>query len=458
VTTELLPPRYHSPQQIGRGGMGDIYRATDSVLGREVAVKILVERYSRDESVRQRFTREALAAARLSGEPNIVTIFDVGGHRERPYIVMEYLAGGSLDDVLRKSGAQSPQRVSTWLEQAGRALDAAHARGVVHRDVKPGNLMLDREENVYVADFGIASAAGMDSLTMTGTILGTAGYLSPEQAQGDRASPASDRYGLAVVAFELLTGTRPFAADSPTAEATAHVNAPVPSVSARTGLPHELDAVFDRALAKDPARRFETCAGFVAALRTAMSAAAGDTREHAALAPTVVTRPVPRPPAPRNAWPLLAAPLAAGVVAGILVAWLLTRGDNGPSARPTVVTHVRTVTTQGQVSTVERPVTVTTSPSTSASSGQSGEALNDAGFAKMQAGDFEGALPLLERAVQKLDGTGKLYEAYAKYNLAYTRFQLGNCDGVLDLLDQAEAIEGQKDDIDRLRAQAQENC
>jgi eukaryotic-like serine/threonine-protein kinase len=460
VIDDLLPPRYQNPHLIGRGGMGDIYRATDSVLGREVAIKILAERYSQNESVRQRFKREALAAARLSGEPNIVTIFDVGEHHERPYIVMEYLSGGSLDEVLRKGGAQQPQQVFTWLEQAGRALDAAHERGVVHRDVKPGNLMLDREGNVYVADFGIASAAGMDSLTMTGTVLGTAGYLSPEQAQGERATAASDRYALAVVAFELLTGSRPFAADSPTAEASAHVHAPVPSVSARTGLPRELDVVFERALAKDPARRFETCEGFVAALRDAFAAAAGETRRLAPVAqpPTVATRPLPPPAAvARSPWPLLLALLAAGAVAGVGLAWLLTRGNDNSPAPTRVVTHIRTVTTHGQVSTVEQPTTVTTAPTT-APAEQSGEALNDAGYAKMQAGDFEGALPLLEQAVQKLDGTGKLYEAYAKYNLAYTRFQLGRCDGVLDLLDQAEAIEGQRDAIDRLREQAQERC
>jgi eukaryotic-like serine/threonine-protein kinase len=460
VIDDLLPPRYQNPHLIGRGGMGDIYRATDSVLGREVAIKILAERYSQNESVRQRFKREALAAARLSGEPNIVTIFDVGEHHERPYIVMEYLSGGSLDEVLRKGGAQQPQQVFTWLEQAGRALDAAHERGVVHRDVKPGNLMLDREGNVYVADFGIASAAGMDSLTMTGTVLGTAGYLSPEQAQGERATAASDRYALAVVAFELLTGSRPFAADSPTAEASAHVHAPVPSVSARTGLPRELDVVFERALAKDPARRFETCEGFVAALRDAFAAAAGETRRLAPVAqpPTVATRPLPPPAAvARSPWPLLLALLAAGAVAGVGLAWLLTRGNDNSPAPTRVVTHIRTVTTHGQVSTVEQPTTVTTAPTT-APAEQSGEALNDAGYAKMQAGDFEGALPLFEQAVQKLDGTGKLYEAYAKYNLAYTRFQLGRCDGVLDLLDQAEAIEGQRDAIDRLREQAQERC
>src|SRR5262245_1451065 len=277
VTTDILPPRYRGPQRIGRGGMGDIYRATDTVLGRDVAVKILADRYGADDSVRERFTREALAAARFSSEPNMVTIFDVGEHADRPYIVMEYLGGGSLDTVLRQEGPPPPERSFGWLEQAGRALDVAHREGVVHRDVKPANLMLDREGNVHVADFGIASATGLDSLTMTGTVLGTAGYLSPEQAQGDRATPASDRYALARVAFELLTGSRPFASDSPTAEAAAHVNAAVPSVSERSGLPPELDPVFERALAKDPGRRYETAADFVAALRAAFAEAAGST-------------------------------------------------------------------------------------------------------------------------------------------------------------------------------------
>jgi len=137
VRTDILPTRYRDPQQIGRGGMGDIYRATDAVLGRDVAIKILADRYAEDPSVRERFTREALAAARLSGEPNAVTIFDVGEHEGRPHIVMEYLGGGSLDDLLRKGGAQPPQRVLAWLEQAASALDAAHRRGVVHRDVRP---------------------------------------------------------------------------------------------------------------------------------------------------------------------------------------------------------------------------------------------------------------------------------------------------------------------------------
>ena len=473
VKIEILPPRFRHPELIGRGGMGDIYRATDSVLGRVVAIKILAERFAQDTSVRERFTREALSAARLSGEPNTVTIYDVGEHDDRPYIVMEHLGGGSLDDELRKGGAQPPERVFTWLEEAASALDVAHREGVVHRDVKPANLMLDGEGNVHVADFGIASPAGMDSLTMTGTVLGTAGYLSPEQAQGERAGPASDRYALGIVAWELLTGKRPFESESPTAEAAAHVNAPIPAVSAASDLPRELDPVFERALAKHAAQRYATAGEFVAALRSAFSEAAGSTSELAAAAapPTAATWPLrrveagerapyqPRPRPSRGAWPLLAAVLLAGAVGGALLAYALTRNDAAPT---TVVTRTQNATTQGQITTVEKPVTVTTPasppPTAAAPADLSGRALNNAGFKKMQAGDYEGALPLLERAVQKLQGTRSFDEAYADYNLAFTRFQLGNCDGVLDLLDRSESIQGQRTEIDRLRQQADERC
>jgi eukaryotic-like serine/threonine-protein kinase len=470
VKIAILPPRYRGPEQIGRGGMGDIYRATDSVLGRVVAIKILADRYAEDASVRERFTREALSAARLSGEPNVVTIYDVGEHDGRPYIVMEYLGGGSLDDVLRTGGAQPPERVITWLEEAARALDVAHREGVVHRDIKPANLMLDGEGHVHVADFGIASSAGMESLTMTGTVLGTAGYLSPEQAQGDRASAASDRYALAIVAWELLTGGRPFESESATAEAAAHVNAPIPAISSAGDFPPELDRVFERALAKDPAARYATAGEFVAALRSAFSDAAGVTREIGAVAPSPAPRPLRRvdeaeyAPYPsvrrssRGVWPLLAAFLLSGAVAGALLAYLLTRGDGASAPPTTVVTHVRTVTTQGRVTTVQKPITVTTTPSPRVGSSAGGVTLNNAGFKKMQAGDYAGALPLLERAVQKLQGSRSFDEAYADYNLAFTRFQLGSCDGVLELLDRSEAIQGQRSEIDRLRQQAQQTC
>jgi serine/threonine protein kinase len=270
TTTDILPSRYRSPELIGQGGMGEIYRAEDELLGWTVAVKVLAKRSSADEALRGRFTREALAAARLTGQPNTVTTFDVGEHEGRPFIVMEYLKGGSLEDRLREHGAQDPGRVLAWLDEAGAAIDAAHEHGVVHRDVKPGNLLLAGDGTVRVADFGVASAVGLDSLTMTGTVLGTAGYLAPEQARGEPTTPATDLYALAVVAFELLTGRRPFQADNPTAEAAAHVHAEVPAVSEHGDLPRELDPVLRRAMAKDPADRYPSAADFVAGLRVGL--------------------------------------------------------------------------------------------------------------------------------------------------------------------------------------------
>src|SRR3954468_12578833 len=250
VDTGILPARYRDPKLVARGGMGEVYSATDTSLGRRVAVKLLDGCVAADETVRKRFTREALAAARLSGEAASVTIFDVGEWNDRPFIVMEFLDGGSLQDVLR-DGPQPPERALPWLEQAARALDHAHEHGVVHRDVKPANLLLDAQQRVRVADFGVATATGLGTLTQTGTVIGTAGYLSPEQAQGWESTPASDRYGLAVVAFELLTGTRPYENASQAAEPAAHVNAPIPLASQRgSGIPPQVDTVFERALAK----------------------------------------------------------------------------------------------------------------------------------------------------------------------------------------------------------------
>ena len=455
VDTDILPPRYRSPRRIAVGGMGEIYRATDDALGRAVAVKVLSARYAGDADIRSRFTREALAAARLSGEPYIVTVFDVGEHAERPYIVMEYLGGGSLEDRLRDEGAQNPGQALDWLEQAATALDAAHRHGVVHRDVKPGNLLLDRNGNVHVADFGIASAAGMDALTLTGTVLGTAGYLAPEQAQGDQATPASDRYALAIVAYELLSGRRPFESDSITAEAAAHVHQKAPPISAsRLGLPDELDAVFEHALAKDPARRYETAAEFVAALRTAFAEAAATTRAFTAV-PPVREGPVRRQRAPVGRWTMIGALLALAAIGGAIAASLLTSGgQKAANQAPPPRTVTTVVTRQGQATTITAPASTTpsgtgssgtgssgTGPSGPGSGTLSGSQLNDAGYTKMQAGDYAGALPLLRQAVVKLTGVGFPYEAYANYNLGYTLLQLGSCNEAIPYLQQARSLE-----------------
>ncbi|MCW2962782.1 MAG: hypothetical protein JWO17_34 [Actinomycetia bacterium] len=456
-----LPPRYRGARLIAHGGMGEIFLATDEVLGREVAVKVLAKRYALDEGLRERFKREALAAARLSGNHNIVTIFDVGEHDGRPIIVMEYLAGGSLEKRIDAKRRLDTAQVLDWLEEAAAALDAAHDAGIVHRDVKPGNLLLDDRDHLKVADFGIASAAGMDSFTQTGTILGTAGYLSPEQARGERATTASDRYALAVVAWELLTGRRPFQSEAPTSEAIAHVNAPVPSVrTANRALPASFDAVFQRALAKDPATRYGHASEFVAELRGALHDDEGDTRLiDTQLIGAAWIEPVPRPATPtrvaaptrgRRWWipALLVAMIAGGVLAAVLAS-----GGSKKQAQPRTV--IRTVTGPGQ--TVRETVTAPTTPAASPG-GSGGSQLNLAGYRKMQAGDYAGALPLLEQAVQKLNGTGSLDEAYASYNLAYTRYTLGNCTDVLALLDGAQSIEGKRSAIDDLRHRAKKAC
>jgi serine/threonine-protein kinase len=423
--------------------MGEVYRATDSVLERKVAIKLLSERYASEDEVRARFRREALAAARLSGAPHVITVFDVGEHAKRPFIVMEYVEGGSVHDRLREGPVPSEQALA-WLEQAGRALDAAHAEGVVHRDVKPANLLVDRSGQICVTDFGIASTTGVDTLTLPGTVLGTAGYLSPEQARGEPATAASDRYGLAVVAFELLTGRRPFEADTAATEAFAHLNAPVPSAAGmHPELPPDVDAVFTRALAKDPDERPASCADLVADLRLAFGAGL----------PTVVastgssTRVLPPPPSRRPRTALLFAALGL-VIAGLALAALVgvLADDRGGQAARRGNGGGQTTTTTTTTTPTQTTVTVNAA------------SLNDAGFALMRAGDYAAARPLLERSVKALRGSGTITEAYASYNLAYTRFALGICAGVLSLLDRSEAVQGERSEINSLYSAAYDRC
>ncbi len=459
-----FPDRYENPRLLATGGMGQVYCAADAVLGRAVAIKLLGDRYASDPTVQARFEREAVAAARLSSDPNTVTIFDVGEYEGRPFIVMEYLQGGSIGEVLREEGAQPPERALDWLRQAAAALDQAHAQRVVHRDVKPANLLLTDSGRVKVADFGVASAAGLDPLTQTGTIIGTAGYLSPEQAQGQPATSASDRYALAVVAFELLSGSRPFQCDeAPAEEAAAHVHTPVPSISARrSDLPPELDSVFARALAKTPSERFPICADFVAALYSAFARATEKTRiMHSRLVAEGIPtrRPVSRQEAAR---PVGRASLlvligflflVAGVLAAILLAQAGSNSRSGSVLGVTVTQKADTVLrTVGQQ--LSRPPTTASpvsraSPAASTSS-PSSTALQ--GYARMQRGDYVGALPLLEQAAAQLQGTGSLAEAHNDYNLAVSLASTQGCsDHVLQLLSASQAIQGSQQAITDLR-------
>lgn len=473
ATTLALPLRYRGTELIASGGMADVYGATDESLERRVAIKALNERFAHDPEIRLRFTREARIAAGLSNEPNVVTIYDVTDVGDRPAIVMEFLSGGTLADRLA-SGRVPPALALAWLEQAARGLDAAHAAGVIHRDVKPANLMLAGDGQVRVTDFGIARVVGDVALTSLGTILGTSGYMSPEQALGGKATAASDRYGLAVVAFELLTGRRPYLGETFAAEAAAHATAPIPAAShVDRSLPSSLDTILRRALAKEPSARHDSCGAMVEQLRAAFSESAGTTLRMAASAPTAPSAPSERllrtvPPRRRA----FVAGMAAIAVLGLLLAVVLSRND-GPPATATVVRattvagrqEVRTVTVETQVAAPSPAPSPSAAPATTppatpspATSALNGSALNAQGYRALQAGDVAAALPLLERAVSALQGSGSLDEAYASYNLALARFSSGSCDGVEELLDRSEQIQGKRSEINRLRKDARRGC
>lgn len=457
--TPSLPLRFADPELIAHGGMADVVRASDETLGRTVAIKVLAERYAREEEFHTRFLREAKTAARLSGEPYVVTIHDIGESGEgRPFIVMEHAAGGTVADRLR-DGPVDPLLALRWLEEAAAALDAAHARGVVHRDVKPANLLLTDDGTIRVSDFGIARVAGYDTLTAVGTVLGSSGYMAPEQARGEKSTPATDRYALACVAFELLTGGRPFERESMAAEAAAHAHEPPPEVGTiHPGLPSALDRVFARGLAKQPADRPESCRGLVGELREALIG----TEETTLVAPTSATAPriTLHGTRPRRGVVLGAA--AVVLALGALSAWALASVGGGSTLVLTQTVQGRTVErTVTESDTVVRTETVDAAPDAtqpSPGTGESGAALNDQGFALLQRGDVQGALPLLESAVAALHGSSTLAEAYASYNLAVARFGVGRCDGVGELLDRSQEVQGERKEIDRLRRKVEHRC
>src|SRR5215471_18263351 len=251
--------------------MSSVFRARDLQLDRQVAIKILHERYVSEPEYVERFRHEARAVAQLS-HPNIVTVIDRGEDEGRQYIVFEHVEGENLKELVVRSG-RLPLRRSVELALAvADGLAFAHDHGLVHRDVKPQNVLLSREGEVKVTDFGIARSLHVDhGMTQTGTVLGTGEYLAPEQASGRAVSPATDVYSLGVVLWELLTGDVPFTGENFVAVALQHVNDPPPSLQEkRPDAPWRLDAAVERALAKDPARRFPSMAAFAAELRACL--------------------------------------------------------------------------------------------------------------------------------------------------------------------------------------------
>jgi beta-lactam-binding protein with PASTA domain/tRNA A-37 threonylcarbamoyl transferase component Bud32 len=262
----VLGNRYRLLELLGQGGMATIYRARDSQLERDVAIKVLRAEYGRDPDFSSRFRQEAQAAAALN-HPNVVAVYDYGQDEAGPYIVMELVDGEDLASVIRRTGALPPRQAARIAAEVARALAAAHARGFVHRDVKPGNVLVGRDGRVKVADFGIARAVAEAQMTLPGTTLGSVHYFSPEQARGEQATTASDIYALGIVLFELLTGRRPWEGDSAASIAMARLSGPVPSPGGvRSGVPPALDSIVQRALSREPAGRFPTAAAMADAL------------------------------------------------------------------------------------------------------------------------------------------------------------------------------------------------
>ena len=262
----VLGGRYRVESLLGQGGMAQVFRGTDTVLGRAVAIKVLAPQYAKDQSFVDRVRREAQSAARLN-QPNVVGVFDTGSDDGTHYIVMEFVEGRTLADFLSHGGRLLPERAVELAGSVCSALADAHRAGIVHRDIKPGNIMVTRSGEVKVMDFGIARAASAETVTATATVLGTASYLSPEQAQGQTVDARSDIYSLGVVLYEMLTGQVPFKGDSAVAVAYKHVQEPpVPPSQLNPDVSPGLESVVMRALAKNPDNRYQTAEEFCADL------------------------------------------------------------------------------------------------------------------------------------------------------------------------------------------------
>ena len=333
---DLIADRYELEELVGTGGMSSVFRAHDRQLERLVAVKILHEHYATDPEYLERFRREARAVAKLS-HPNIVTVIDRGDDGGRQYIVFEHVEGENLKELVLRSGRLPVRRALELALAIADGLAFAHDHGLVHRDVKPQNVLLNGEGEVKVTDFGIARSLHMDhGVTQTGTVLGTGEYLAPEQASGKPVSAATDVYSLGVVLWELLAGDVPFVGENFVAVALRHVNEPAPSLrERRPDVTPRLEAAVARALAKDPASRFPSMTAFAKELRACLAEVDGDAPPPPAeddVALTLVTPPAQAParaPArPRRArsrrrrpwaWALLALAVAGAAFAAVVL-------------------------------------------------------------------------------------------------------------------------------------------
>jgi serine/threonine protein kinase len=337
---DVIAERYELLELIGRGGMSTVWKAHDRLLDRTVAIKVLHEQFTQDEEYVERFRREARSVAQLS-HPNIVTVIDRGEDQGRQYIVFECVEGENLKQLIERTGPLPVRDALLLALQMARALGFAHDRGLIHRDVKPQNVLLNEDGQAKMTDFGIARSVDVEGVTITGTVLGTSEYIAPEQARGQRVDALTDVYSLGVVLYELLTGSVPFQGENFVAVALRHVNEPAPSVlERRPDCPPRVGLAIERAMAKRPEDRFESMSELVAELEACLAELDPGSEE----ATMIARRPVAPPPERREGrrrrrrggilWPIAAvvAILAIAALAAFGAMELRDRGNGGSAA------------------------------------------------------------------------------------------------------------------------------
>src|SRR5438067_11013518 len=328
---DVIAERYELEELVGSGGMSSVYKAHDRLLERDVALKVLHSHFLADEEYVERFRREARAVAQLS-HPNIVTVIDRGEADGHQFIVFEYVDGENLKELIRRVGPLPVRQAVQLALAVAEGLAFAHEHGLVHRDVKPQNVLLNGEGETKVTDFGIARSLDVEhGMTQTGTVMGTGDYITPEQASGRPVDAHTDVYSLGVVLHELLTGEVPFPGDNFVAVAMKHINEPPPDLlEKRPDVPLRVAAIVDRALQKDPADRFPSMHAFAAELDAALHELGSPDTDRTAIVPSLVMRESrSRPIRRRSRWPLVLGLLALVAAAAVVAGVLALGGSNG---------------------------------------------------------------------------------------------------------------------------------
>jgi eukaryotic-like serine/threonine-protein kinase len=450
-----LPRRYEILHHVANGGMASVWCARDQVLGRTVAIKLLAESYSVGATAVRRFEREARAAARVSAHPNVATIYDIGTADGTPYIVMEYLAGGSVADALSATDEAGidPRLAVRWVREAAAALDHAHSLGVVHRDVKPGNLLLDDAQRLHVADFGIARLVSEATITTGGELLGTAAYLAPEQALGHPATDATDRYSLAVAAYELLVGSRPFAGEAALAGRRQDGEDPPPASERNPALPRAVDTVLARGMAASPSRRWQSASEFATALATTLRGPErlrfADPEVRAPFVSYRARRQLPSRPVAALAV-LAAIAFAAGIATGAGTggtahrahsgalqsrAAPLGRAGSGRRRRPHLATHAAARSKPALVAQPAAPPASAPGTTTGSGPALSPTEIDIRGHQLMLGGDYAGSIAAMRRVLAATPADSLLH-AYALFDLGRSLRLAGDPQAAIPVLEQ----------------------